>query len=152
MGTGPYKVESCVQCQYLFEGLEADGNCPECGLPIKTSVVSASFPLAYLKLRQQKLYWASVIGIPISWIAFNFMVNPPGFMTHDLYRSVTSIWFFTIPALLITTGMFVWRCWQLRYISEHVLLRPANALVYIVLLCLSLLTSAVFMAALVSNP
>ncbi|GJM24840.1 MAG: hypothetical protein DHS20C16_12550 [Phycisphaerae bacterium] len=150
MVTGPYKVESCVRCQYLLEGLDADHNCPECGLPIAASVASASFPFAYLSLRRQRLIWVSVVGLIVGWIGFYLAVNPAGFMTHDLYRLVLRLWLIDILVLLPSTAMFMWRCWQIRYISERAYLRPINIPVYLALLFMSVGTLLFFVISLVS--
>lgn len=137
MVTGPYKVESCVRCQYLLEGLEADKDCPECGLPIVGSVGSASFPFVYLKLRQQGLIYVSVLAIVVSWITSYLAVNPTGFVTRGLYRLVLLLWLLASLVLLPSTATLMWRCWQFRFLPERAFLRPFNIIAYIALLCMS---------------
>jgi hypothetical protein len=79
----------CLQCSYDLNGAEADGRCPECGMPVPFSLAGSIDPIVH-----------SLSPIP----------NP-----RAVGRGLVAV---ACALAMLPTAIFVWGCWFVWYLSE----------------------------------
>lgn len=122
---------ACRACEYELGGLFAEGNCPECGLPIQASIRGDALALGepWWLARLQNGAWVMVWST-LTWLG----LLVAGRMGIALFAQGTSMLFASMTLKLALTGLSIWfliGVWRLTT-PEHDLQPSGRRLLYLI--------------------
>jgi len=129
-----------------LEGLEADKNCPKCGLPIKESVIGASYTFAHLPLRQQPLFLIALTVNVVAWLSFYSSGSRRGVLGPGPYKLPRAMWHLAFLMLMPLTPILFVQCLRFLPVFKRGFLRIANYLAYIAMFFASAFSILVFLS------